>query len=126
MTEGGPGTATWLQGVNWWMDLLRSSFAGLLSRGRPIYRWTRVVEGPDQLVEHTVYIVGLGIHRWSAEFLCPCGCGTILRLSLHREGRPRWSVVAHRDGRVSLSPSVWRVVGCRSHFILRRGLVHFV
>ncbi|WP_391540613.1 DUF6527 family protein [Lignipirellula cremea] len=30
--------------------------------------------------------------------------------------RPQWSLIHHSDGAVSLSPSVWREVGCRSHF----------
>ncbi|WP_236819161.1 DUF6527 family protein [Alicyclobacillus ferrooxydans] len=57
--------------------------------------------------------------------LCPCGCGEVLHMSLHPDGRPRWELTRHPDGTVSLSPSVWRKVGCRSHFFLERGRVRW-
>jgi hypothetical protein len=36
---------------------------------------------------------------------------------------PFWRLVRHADGTGSLSPSVWRQVGCRAHFWIRKGRV---
>jgi hypothetical protein len=55
--------------------------------------------------------------------LCPCACGAVLQMSTLPEGRPRWQVEQHPDGTLSLYPSVWRTIGCRSHFFLQHGYV---
>lgn len=57
--------------------------------------------------------------------LCPCGCGETLHLRFLPDRRPRWDVDIGADGAVSLTPSVWRQVGCRSHFILKEGKIHW-
>ena len=56
---------------------------------------------------------------------CPCGCGDVVMLSLSESRRPRWALWRDWLGRVSLSPSVHRLEGCRSHFWLHRGTVHW-
>lgn len=56
-------------------------------------------------------------------FHCPCGCGVPFLLSLSRTRRPRWTVVADRRGRPTVSPSVRRLDGCRSHFWIREGRI---
>lgn len=78
-------------------------------------------EVPEWPSAATVYVIGEDGHNWSAAFICPCGCSVLVQLNLLRDERPCWDVTAHSDGTVSLSPSVWRTVGCRSHFILSRG-----
>lgn len=93
------------------------------AKGQTSFRWVRTAEPPDILQPNMVYVVGQGRHLWSAEFLCPCSCGAVVRLSLHKDGHPRWTLCQHRDGRVSLSPSVWRKVGCKSHFFITKGVV---
>jgi hypothetical protein len=42
-------------------------------------------------------------------------------MNLMSDTRPRWELTEHRDGTVSLHPSVWRKKDCRSHFFLRHG-----
>ena len=46
-----------------------------------------------------------------------------IELNLLPQVRPCWSAEEHQDHTVTLTPSVWRQSGCRSHFILRRGRV---
>jgi hypothetical protein len=76
-----------------------------------------IPDDPDRLV-----LYGLGSSApWAAAFLCPCGCRTLIQLSLLRDERPHWQLLLSPDGRPSLTPSVWRTEGCRSHFWLRRG-----
>lgn len=60
---------------------------------------------------------------WAAGMHCPCGCGDVLELMLIPEARPRWRLSIDRKQRPTLSPSVWRDTGCRSHFWLRQGRV---
>ena len=82
-------------------------------------------ELPDAPIAGVLYVLGENGHLWSAALLCPCGCGDTIEVSLHQEGRPRWRLTEYGDGKVSLSPSIWRTTGCRSHFILDRGLIQW-
>ena len=107
-------------------------FRSLGSRWRRVRRleeqpWETVFveELPDRLTPATVYVLGEKQYLWSVALLCPCSCGEALHMSLHDDSRPRWRIRDHRDGTVTLFPSVWRKVGCRSHFFLRRGRVEW-
>lgn len=91
----------------------------------PIYRIVLTDDLPDVLCTDRVYVIGEEGVRWYVAMLCPCGCGAILHMSLHPQGRPRWNVSVHLDDTASLSPSVWRRVGCRSHFFLRAGRIEW-
>ena len=78
---------------------------------------------PFVVNKEVVYLIGEGAYLWQAVMKCPCGCGETLQMNLMPEGRPRWRTTEHEDGTVSLHPSIWRTVGCRSHFFIRRGFV---
>ena len=78
---------------------------------------------PEVLEPETVYLVGEDSLPWSAALLCPCGCGSTIRVSLVAGDRPRWRAKRHFSGSVTLHPSIWRNSGCRSHFFLRRGRI---
>ncbi|WP_460931245.1 DUF6527 family protein [Oleiagrimonas citrea] len=56
---------------------------------------------------------------------CPCGCGQIIELMLIHEVRPRWDLRVDEAGRPSLHPSIWLQRGCRSHFWLKHGRIHW-
>jgi len=84
-----------------------------------------VDETPDKPEPGIVYLIREGGSVWSAALLCPSDCGVLIQLSLLKGDRPRWSYYVHKDGTVSLFPSVARTVGCRSHFILRKGAVRW-
>lgn len=62
---------------------------------------------------------------WCAGLRCPCGCGHIIELMLLREVTPRWDLSVDGAGRPTLHPSVWLQRGCRSHFWLRNGRIHW-
>lgn len=66
-----------------------------------------------------------GGQEWSVAMLCPCGCGDMIEMMLLRSVKPRWDLHVDR-GLPTLSPSVWRNTGCRSHFWVRRGRVVWV
>ena len=89
------------------------------------YRCVRVEDMPENLKPLTVYLCGEGQYLWAAAMICPCGCKQVINLNLLQNVRPRWSVKEHKDGTVTLTPSVWRQNGCRSHFILRQGRIQW-
>lgn len=105
---------------------LRDAFRRWLRRGpQPDYAPILLEELPDELEEGVLYVCGEGGHLWSVSFVCPCGCGEGVHLSLHRDGLPRWRLDEHEDGTVSIWPSIWRIRGCRSHFWIRHGTVRW-
>lgn len=64
--------------------------------------------------------------NWSVGFRCPCGCGDVIELLMLPNVKPRWDIKIDHRGRPTLSPSVWRATGCRSHFWVRDGKVIWV
>lgn len=94
-----------------------------LRRRPPLFCTNYVEELPDAVTGGQLFIVGEDGYFWCAAMVCPCGCGETLQMSLLSEGRPRWEFTEHNDGTPTLHPSVWRVVGCHSHFFLRKGVV---
>lgn len=85
-----------------------------------------VSELPETLDGETIYLVGEGSHTWSAAMLCPCSCGEVVHLNLLPGARPRWRLTEQKDGTLSLYPSVWRLYGCRSHFVIRRSRIEWI
>lgn len=106
-----------------WLRKVLAALRRWLTGRAPAFRAVRLEELPDRLDSRSIYLVGEGQYCWFVAFRCPCGCGDVLQLSTMPEGRPRWLVREHPDGTVTLEPSIWRTVGCRSHFFLRRGRV---
>jgi hypothetical protein len=104
----------WRRIRNWWVSVW----------DRP-YRSVMVEELPDHLAKKTSYIADEGPHLWYVAMICPCGCGETLQMSLLSDARPRWTVSVDSNGLPSLSPSVWRQVGCGSHFFLVCGRVRW-
>lgn len=86
------------------------------------FRVVHLGEDPVELLPETLYAIGENGHLWHVMLACPCGCGATIALNVLPDDSPRWRLHEHVDG-PTLSPSVWRTAGCRSHFILRRGQV---
>ena len=112
----------------WWLlagfwGWLRSWFV----REKPIrpLQTVHLEELPDTLDPKNVYVLGEGQHVWFVAMMCPCGCKETLQMSLLHDAKPKWKLIEHGDGMISLRPSIWRKVGCRSHFFLRRGLIQW-
>lgn len=89
-----------------------------------LYRIAYAEEEPDELAPMVVYAIGEGVHLWHLTMLCPCGCGARMQLNALEDTAPCWTL-AVCDGVPTLRPSVWRKVGCRSHFILRGGRIRW-
>lgn len=81
-----------------------------------------VSEAPDALHPRALYVIGED-QAWAVAMMCPCKCGEIITLSLLPTDSPRWNLEVDAYGFPTLSPSVWRTAGCRSHFFLRHGSI---
>lgn len=90
-------------------------------------RYTVVVvdDLPDEVQAHKLYAVGDSGHYWLAALRCPCGCGETIQLPMIEGQRPRWTLTLKRTRLPSLSPSIDRSVGCRSHFWLKQGIIRW-
>jgi hypothetical protein len=87
------------------------------------FRWQRTAQFPSVLRADTIYEIGDDDCTWSAALRCPCGCGEMIHLSLVQDATPSWRILKAKSGLVTLLPSVWRTVGCKSHFIIYRGRI---
>jgi hypothetical protein len=83
----------------------------------------RVTDTPDVVERNTLYLVGSKERPWAAMLLCPCSCGATIGLNLVPEAHPCWTIRTHWDSTATLSPSINRTVGCRSHFWIKSGVV---
>ncbi len=78
---------------------------------------------PKIIPTMSVFIIGVPGNEWLAAMTCPCGCQSTLLLNLLPDEMPNWKFSVAPDGAVTLSPSVWRQIGCRSHFFVRSGKI---
>jgi hypothetical protein len=80
------------------------------------YSFINVQESVVQLMDGFVYVCD---NEKVAQLKCPCGCGDIIYLPMIEGDRPQWKVNGN-----SISPSINRQVGCRSHFTITNGIVN--
>lgn len=71
-----------------------------------------------------VTVIYKGKPFWSL-FRCPCGCNTMISLSLQKIHNPNWMVVETQEGRPTVNPSIRQIKGCFSHFWIEDGRVHW-
>lgn len=91
-------------------------------------RRLRIADGdalPGILPKRDLVLIRDDGENWSVGMRCPCGCGETIELMLLDEAKPRWDAKADKAGRPTLHPSVWRQNGCRAHFWIRGGRVHW-
>lgn len=81
---------------------------------------------PKKLPRRNLVLLRDAGEDWSVGMRCPCGCGQSIELALIPDAKPRWDLRLEPDETPTLTPSVWRREGCRSHFFVRRGRVDWV
>jgi|SRR5664280_605729 len=106
---------------------LRKWWRNALARFSP-RRQLRVIEGdslPFLLPWRDLVLARDAGEDWCVGMRCPCGCGYVIELLVIAEGKPRWDVKVDANGAPTLTPSVWLQKGCRSHFWICKGRVHW-
>lgn len=81
---------------------------------------------PDTLIDNIVYVVGGKKYTKWAYLKCPCGCGDTIMLSLDRRNYPSWSIKQDKFGKATISPSIDKLDGYRSHFFIKKGKLRWV
>jgi hypothetical protein len=61
----------------------------------------------------------------SLVFRCPCGCHTDIFLNLLKDAKPIWRFHISKKNKITITPSIWRKVGCKSHFFIRKGKIEW-
>ena len=68
-----------------------------------------------------IYVVGdKNFVKW-AYLKCPCGCDDVIMLSLNLKNYPSWSIRQDKLGRATITPSIKKLDGCKSHFLIKKG-----
>ena len=95
--------------------------------GRRRYRTEWVDDLPEDVRRETVYIIGGRQHPFYAAIVCPRrACRQVIHLDISPEVQKRWRLREHRDGSVSLRPSVHvTTMPCRCHYWFREGRVRW-
>jgi hypothetical protein len=91
----------------------------------PKFKFETVEDSPVIIPEKKILIVDEGTPE-SLVFKCPCGCNADIHLNLLKDARPLWNYKITKKGNITISPSVWRKVGCKSHFFIREGRIEWV
>ena len=103
-----------------WLSTVWRNLSRLFRRRDKPFNVFHLEELPEDPKQGTIYAIGEGT-PWALALLCLCGCKALIQLSLLKDERPSWKMRLDRKGRPTLTPSVWRTVGCRSHFFVREG-----
>lgn len=101
----------------------KKKYSVSLSPPDPIYRYQHSEDFPDNVERKTIYIVGQKKNPWLLVFECPCGCREIIQLNLLKDANPNWKFKITKQKAISISPSIWRTAGCKSHFFVRNGKI---
>jgi hypothetical protein len=105
------------------MNWFKKIFLKLAECLHPSYKTEHTDDIPKSLSKRTIYIVGKKNEPWLLTFECPCGCKNIIQLNTLKEARPRWNYQILPQNKLDISPSIWRLSGCKSHFFVRKGKI---
>lgn len=93
------------------------------SNGGPRYVARCQQDPPESCEPGILYLVDDGAEQhWLAVLRCPCGCRAMIQLPMTPPARPCWQMRGTMQC-PTLWPSVRRVNGCRSHFVLQQGRI---
>lgn len=89
---------------------------------KPIYTVDFAINIPDNVAEKTIFIIQDGNVPELIALKCPCGCNCNILLNLLEDAKPCWHYDID-DNSISITPSIWRNKGCKSHFFIRQGSI---
>jgi len=87
------------------------------------YKIKMVSDDPETCKKKTVYIVQDGSEPETLIFACPCGCRAVIKLNLLPDAKPCWIYLINDKNKITVTPSIWRKSGCKSHFFLRKSRI---
>lgn len=87
------------------------------------YKYQFVSDVPDSIREDIIYIINNEGYSWQIIMCCPCGCKKNLHMNLMKEHEPYWKFEIDKKNKISLYPSIHRIVGCESHFFIKKGKI---
>ena len=103
-----------------WVKKIISKFAKWF---QPKHKIIHLDELPEKVNDKTIYIIGDLNLPWLLALKCPCGCGSLIQLNLLKDTAPCWSYKITKKRKINIFPSVWRTVGCKSHFVIRNSKI---
>ena len=95
----------------------------ILFKKEKLYKAKFIDDVPDKFDNKTIYIIGNEGYYWQAVMICPCGCNKILHMNLMKQYYPSWKFKINKKEVITLSPSINRTVGCKSHFFISKGKI---
>lgn len=111
--------------MNDWIERINNYFLKENKRERVYFKFKFCRDEPETITDKTVFIIGERPNFWKVCFKCPCGCNEVISLNLLKKASPCWRF-SIRWSSITIYPSIWRRVGCKSHFYIRRGQVRWV
>lgn len=93
------------------------------------FKKTLVIENNSSIKpqKNTIIIVKKNNSYTWAKFICPCGCGREVALSLNSNIKPNWTLKIDSKNKVTLSPSVYLTgFPCESHFFINNSTINWV
>ncbi len=92
---------------------------------RKRYATEWVEDLPDVPSPDTIYVVGGRSHPYRIVMQCPKRkCDHLVYLDVFEDADPKWRFHEHRDGSLSLSPSIFLPkLPCRSHYQVKKGKI---
>ena len=91
------------------------------------YRVEVINDTLEDCEKNKIYVIKDSHHPpWLLQFGCPCGCGSLIHLNLLRDANPCWRYYMDKRNRITIRPSVHRLIGCHSHFNIDSGKIIWV
>jgi hypothetical protein len=87
------------------------------------YKYSIARPTVDQLKDKEIIIVSYEKFKKWAFLRCPCGCNETILISLMPNQLPNWKATIDKYNRITLSPSIRKNDGCRSHFFVKKGKI---
>lgn len=81
---------------------------------------------PEVISYNSIFLIQDGNEPELLAFKCPCGCQENILLNLLGDASPQWHFSITDNGIIDVHPSIWRIVGCKSHFWIIDGNVKWV
>ena len=87
------------------------------------YKTKWIEDVPIKIHKKTVYILGGKNHPFQVIMRCPRFCKKNIYLNISKQYKKRWNVVKHKNGTISISPSIWIKDQCNCHYWFRKGRI---